>query len=156
MPIKLLIPLICGVLFWLGGRDWGHKAFRRVGISFILALYLACALKIWWLFLACGIGYALTICLGYGSISDDDPKPSFLAKLLNDKVGWLTRGVYGLLVSGIGTISLVLGGFIVLPLYVVYVICNFVTGAILCKIKAPAIIIEPMVGLMIGSIVLFV
>ena len=63
--IKLIIVLISGLLMWLGGRSWGHKAFRRIGIPLILALYFAIKCK-WWLFFPVGATLGILICLGYG------------------------------------------------------------------------------------------
>lgn len=154
MVIKLLIVGICGLLFWLGGRSWGHKAFRRIGIPLLLGITFAIGLKTWWLFLVCGIGYALTICIGYGEPTPDDPKPSWLGKIF--KKGWLIRGVYGILVASVGALGLVVGHFLPLTGYFAYIGLNFAVGAVLCHFKVPDYIIEPGVGLGIGSIVFFI
>ena len=150
----IAIDLIVALLFWIGGRSWGNKMFRRIGVPVVLAGYLAIKLKCWWLFLACGAGYGLTIPIGYGEPTPDDPVPSFLGRIF--KVGWLIRGVYGVLVAGFGALGLILGAFLWVAWYAVYIALNFVTGAILCKLKVPANAIEPLIGAGIGSIVFFV
>lgn len=150
--IDYILFLTCGLLWYLGGQI--NHNIRRIPIPIILALYLACALKTWWLFLACGIGYGLTIPIGYGEPTADDPKPSFLGKIF--KVGWLIRGIYGLIVACFGALGLVLGHFLAWPAYLLYLALNFAIGAILVKFKAPDYIIEPFIGLGIGSIIFLV
>ena len=151
---NIYLSIFCAIAFWVGGRDWGHKTFRRIAIPIILALYLACALKTWWLFLACGVGYGLTLPIGYGEPTPDDTKLSWLGKVF--RVGWLIRGLYGLIVACFGALGLVLGGFIPLTGYFAYLVLQFAVGAILCHFRAPDYIIEPCVGLGIGSVVFFI
>jgi hypothetical protein len=150
MLIKILILLSSGILFRLGGA--GHKWARRVIIPILLAGYLAIKLDCCLLFLYCGLGYSF-VGLGYGSVDESDPG-SWLGRIF--RKAWITRGAYGGIVAGLGALGLVLGGFLPLFTYIGYVILNFGIGAYLAKIKARDIIIEPMVGIGISSIILFI
>ena len=153
MPLGILIVALCGLLYWIGGRSWGNKMFRRIGVPVLLALYLAIKCKCWWIFLACGAGYGLTIPIGYGEPDESDPG-SWLGRIF--KVGWLIRGVYGSIVASVGAVGLVLGHFQGIVAYLAYIALNFAIGAILCYFKAPDWLIEPAVGAGIGSIVFFI
>jgi hypothetical protein len=148
LTIKIALTLLIPLLFWLGGQ-FNHN-IRRIPIPIILALYFAFTTA-WWLFFAVGAGFGLTIPIGYGQPSPEDTKPSFLGKIF--KIGWLIRGVYGAIVSAAGGLGLFLAGFLPFLFYIAYVLLNFSVGAILCKNKAKASFIEPMVGLGIASIV---
>jgi hypothetical protein len=144
--LKINLCLLISLLFYLGGQI--HHNIRRIPIPLILALYFAITLK-WWLFFPIGLGYWATIILGYGSPEGDD-KPSFLGKVF--RVGWLIRGIWGLLVASLGSLALVWGGFIPLIAYLGYIALNFGIGAYLCYKEYPVNVIEPLVGLGIGAV----
>ena len=151
---KIGYIIVCGLLFWLGGRSWGHKAFRRIGIPVLLSLYCAIHFK-WWLFFLVGACLGLTIPIGYGAYDPEyDDKPSFLASITHDSQGWLIRGLYGLIVALSSTWLLLCYGFIDLWAYLGYLALNLGIGAGLCAVKAESWTIEPLVGMGIASIVL--
>ena len=152
MMIKILVIIACAVLFWLGGRSWGNKMFRRIGIPILIALYIGIFCK-WWLFFPCGAWLGLTIPIGYGEPTPDDDKPSFLGLIF--RKGWLIRGVWGLIVALV-SVWLFAFGYIHLGLMVAYLALNFCIGASLCALKAPDFIIEPLVGASLASLVLLI
>jgi hypothetical protein len=81
-------------------------------------------------------------------------KGSWLGRLIG--IDWLTRGAYGLIVAGLGALPLVLGGYLGILPYILYISLNFAIGAILCRFKAIDLIIEPAVGAGLASIVLLI
>ena len=146
--LKIIFVIACAILFRLGGWDKAKwSGYGDILIPLLIALYF------WnfWLFLT-----YLTIKLGYGSISPDDDKPSFLAKLLNDHKGWKTRGIWGLLVATIGSLPLLLWARLSVLHYIYYIILNSLINAGLSKLNAKDIIHEPAAGVCIGSIVFLV
>ena len=157
---KIIVIAICAGLFFLGGRakEWlwygDKKIFRRAGMPVVLGLYMAITLQ-WWLFFV--IGGALQLMgLGYGSISSDDPKPSLLARLLNDHDGWLTRGVWGAIVSLGVSVWLLAFGWLNLWAFGAYIGFNFAIGYVLCRFRMMAWIIELAVGAGLAAIILLV
>ena len=94
--------------------------------------------------------------LGYGSISPDDDKPSFLAKLLNDHKGWRTRALWGLIVAGIGSLPLFYMGRLSVLGYMGYLLLNSGINAVLGYFNAEVNLHELLAGVLLGSIVLLV
>ena len=149
--MAIAVVLISGILWWLGGRNWSNKMFRRIGVPLILALYIAIKCD-WRLFILYGSALGLTIPVGYGEPSSDDPDPSWLGLIFQK--GWKIRGIYGLIVALSSTWLFALG-CINLGAYLAYLGLNFAVGGILCALKAPDFIIEPLIGAGIASIVFF-
>ncbi len=153
---KIIIVIVCAILGWLGGRDWGHKMFRRAGVPFLLSLSLALYTK-WWFFFPIGIWLGFTIPIGYGAYDpENDDKPSFLASITHDRQGWVVRGLYGLIVALGTSVWLFCFGFVNLWALLGYLALNFGVGAILCALRSPAIVIEPLVYAGIANLVFFV
>ncbi len=148
--MTILIMLACSILWRLGGWRW--KWCRRIIVPVSLALYLSITLKTWWLFFAVGMPLGLTIPIGYGEPTPDDPKPSFLGQIF--RKGWLIRGIYGAIVAGSGSLGLLVTKYIGFSGYFIYIVLNFTIGAVLCRIKAPDWLVEPLIGAGVALLVL--
>ncbi len=152
--IQLTILTIFIALWIYGGQKSGRT--RDVFCVFILALYLAIKLKIWWLFLACGMTYN-AIRIGYGNYSPlDDDKPILLASWTHDSSGEWVRLLWGLLVSVLGALPLVLGHYLGFWEYMAYVNLNMVVNYSVSKFKLGVYLTDTLVAGAVASIIFFV
>lgn len=128
----------------MGGN--GEKWARRYVVPFLLALFSAIMLGVWWLFFACYATMQI-YAIGYG-------EDSFLWWISGGK-GWLARGLAGLLYGVLGSLPV----FIITHdwgLYAVYSVANFVIGAVLDYFKVIDEIIERVIGAGVGSLVFYI
>lgn len=152
--MKILIDLICGALFKIGGTAKENyplpgidkKGARVVAIPVILGLSLSFYFKSF-IPLLC-IGSYQILRLGYGIPSATD-KGSFLGRMF--KIGWLTRAAYGLITSLVGSYPLVFCG-LGREVYIAYALVNAGIAGALVYLKAPAMIIEIAQGIGYGLI----
>ena len=113
MLIKIILVLLCGVLWRLGG--WGKesgnhlpwKGWRVVLIPIILGLSIALSMKgLWYMRIIVGLATIAStniIRIGYGNYDPEhDNKPSFLAKITHDRNGWWIRAIAGALYVIVG------------------------------------------------------
>lgn len=138
--LKIIVDLICGVLFWWGGYSW-HNA-RRFLLPCVIAI-LSCFLlhSLIGLLSLAAIGM---LCLGYG-----DKSP--LRRIFGNSIG---RGIWGLLCAIGISLGLFLSGHILWFFWVAYLILNFCGEAFLNKI--PQWIGDPIFGIFLGSIVFLI
>ena len=97
--LKVLVVLICAILWRLGGWDKSKwSGYRDVLIPIILGAFYAITYT-WWIgLLVCGATNIIR--MGYGVYNpESDKKSSFLAKITKDKEGWKIRGIYGAITS---------------------------------------------------------
>ncbi len=151
--MNLIIITLIAILWYRGGQK-GGKMFRRIAIPALLALYCACALKTWWLFLTIGAGLQTTG-IGYGNYEEGE-KNSFLGIITRDRQGSLVRAIWGLLVASCASLGLLLGGYINLWAYLGYIILNSITGFCVSKFQLPVLLCDLLVGGVIASLVLFI
>jgi hypothetical protein len=163
--IQLLIIVVCAILWRVGGSVW--KMARHL-VPAVLGLYFAIYFGLWWMFLVVG-GLGQIVSIGYGIPDSTDPG-SWLGRIITKIVGptnagWVTRGVAGILYAlciGFGPFILSGGsaGWIFpalfFSLYAVYVVFNFIVGGLCSYLKVKDFIIEPLIGMAIASLVLFI
>ena len=97
----LLLSILSGLVFWIGGRKWGNKLIRRLGCSAILILTIKILFGLtwhyWWVYLLVfGASYVLV-----GTYWD------FLGKDMGD---WQDETVWSWIATGFGY------GLVALPL----------------------------------------
>jgi hypothetical protein len=149
----LLIAIVLIIVCWVtGGQIKGR--IRDIPVPVILALALAIQLKTWWLFLALGATFQI-IRLGYGNKDPNDSKPSFLATIIPDYNGWWIRSAWGLLVSTIGALPLVLGHFLGLWAYLGYILLNTVVNFLVTRLRLNVYLTDILVSANIASILFF-
>jgi hypothetical protein len=142
--LRIAIMLASAQLWRMGGD--GQKWARRYVLPGVLSIFLALFLQTWWLFPACFATMQI-YAIGYG-------EDSWLWKISGGR-GWLARGLAGLLYGVLGSLPV----FIVTHdwmLYAIYSISNFAIGAILSYYKVKDVIIERVIGGVVGTIVFYV
>lgn len=139
---KLATILACAILFWWGG--YSFKMARRAIMAVLLGAMCAYITWTWWVFFAVGAGCQF-MGLGYG---EDSPLYKFLGP-------WIARGVWATLVAAGIAVGLVLGGFLPLWLAGVYVAYNGLVAALLVKKNGHIMVVDPCIGVCLGSIVLY-
>ena len=137
--LKILIVLLCGALFWIGGK-WDHNARR-----FVMPLLLSISALFfshwdWWvLTMLSTVG---VFCLGYG---DKSPFRHIFGN------GW-GRGVWGLL-AGFGLSSgLFFSGYLHLYFFIPYLALSFILENALKNL--PQDLGDPLIGAGFGLIIL--
>lgn len=151
MIIKLIFLCAIIALWIIGGQTKGR--YRDVPIPILLALSLAIAFKVWWLFLALGATYQI-IRLGYGAYDpENDDKPSFLARIMHDRQGWYVRALWGLIVASMGASPLVSRHFIGLWPYLGYILINIFVNYMVCRLRLWVYFTDFLVSLAIGSVI---
>lgn len=94
-PWSLLIGIITGVLWVLGGRGWlGTKGWRRIGVPAVISLPWALNGH----FIGSLISFPLQFgahTFGYGEIDSNDPNGSFLGRIF----GRWTRAIWYLILA---------------------------------------------------------
>lgn len=113
MLIKIILIVLCGILWRLGG--WGKesgnpvpwKGWRVVLIPVVLGISTALFMKgLWYMRIITGLAEIVSmniIRIGYGNYDPEhDNKPSFLAKVTHDRGGWWIRAIAGALYVLIG------------------------------------------------------
>ena len=140
--INLLLVLICGILWRLGGWDKAKwSGYRDTLIPNLLAIHTIVKYN-WWLgILVCGTYQIIRI--GYG-------EDSLLYKWFGVHVA---RGMAGVTYSLIGALPIVLYTHNYL-FYFIYTGINFTIGYWLDGMGVKDIIIEPVIGAGVGSILL--
>jgi hypothetical protein len=121
----------------------GKKWARRYVLPFLLSVFCAIFLQAWWLFFPLYLTMQI-YAIGYG-------EDSWLWKISGNR-GWLARGFAGLLYSVLGSIPL----FIITDnwgFYAIYAVSGFAVGALLDYFKVKDVIIERVIGLVVGSVV---
>jgi hypothetical protein len=155
MTFDWIVIIVCAVLWRLGGEIKGR--IRDVGVPIILGIYTPLFLpfdiftKIPLIILT--IGSFNVIRLGYGNYEEGDPEQSTLATFIHDKNGWWIRAVWGLIVGIIGPIFIMLYCHRFFPLYFfINVLINYMVS----RLRLNVWIAEPLVGIGVSSIVLYV
>lgn len=154
MILKLILLGLIVALWVIGGQTRGR--IRDVPVPLIIALYCAIVLKTWWLFLVLGVMFQV-IRIGYGNYDpENDPEPSFLASITHDRNGWYIRAIWGFIVGSIGILSLLLGHFLGVLIYLGYVVLNTGVNFSVSRFGLPVIITDILVSLCIGSVLFLV
>lgn len=157
--------ILCGIAWRLGGMN--KTAYcRDVIIPIILGAFIGYELNgVLWQKIVIGIltiGSFNIVRIGYGAYDPEhDDKPSFLGGLLKDRKGYLTRSLAGLLYGIIGLLPLLVFNiighhYIFIVKYLGYSL--FVAGIsyLLSSLKAKDIIIEPLIGVAVTSIIFLI
>jgi len=149
--VSIIGSLIFTALWLAGGQFKGR--IRDIGCPITLALVIALKTQIWWHFLVMG-AYWQVIRLGYGNYDpENDPKPSFLAKITHDRNGWWIRAIYGFLVALVG------GGWLLWtePIkYSTYILGNALIGFLVSRLKLNVILTDTCVSLGFCSLMFLV
>jgi hypothetical protein len=161
MLIKIILIVLCGVLWCLGG--WGKesgnpvhwKGWRVVLIPVILGASIGFFIKDhWYVRLLYGIASAASlniIRIGYGNYDPEhDNKPSFLAKVTHDRGGWWIRTICGALYILIGCLPCALysGKWLV---YLFWVVISAGVGYCVSRLKLKDIITDFTIGITVAS-----
>jgi hypothetical protein len=149
------------ILWWgiiscwvLGGQTKGR--YRDIPAPILLGLGIWWATKSWLVGLASVITYQI-IRLGYGNYDpENDPKPSFLARLTHDRQGWYIRALWGLIVSVVGCGALYALKFLPLPHYITYIVGNTLINYSVSRFRVPVILCDILVAGGIGSVIFLV
>ncbi len=166
MLIKLILIILCGVLWYLGG--WGKesgnplpwKGWRVVLIPIILGAAIGLFIKDhWYVRLLVGLANIASlniIRIGYGNYDPEhDPKPSFLARITHDRNGWWIRAIAGALYILVGYLPYVFysdkWGF-----YLVWTVVSAGTGFCVSRFRLKAKIADSIVGSVIADILIIV
>jgi hypothetical protein len=154
----LFLPLII-CLWYLGGQ--GKKPLRVVAVPILMGLLVAFLLPLDLLHKF--IAFMLTagglqgIRIGYGNYDpENDPKPSFLARLLKDRGGWWLRAVWGLLVAFLGLSGLVLGRYVSPKSYFYYIPVNVIVNFFVSRLHFPVFLADSCVAIAVWSMILIV
>lgn len=136
MIFKIIFVLLISILNLL--RGWGKVPFLRrpqciALMSILTGSFLAHLCHNFWLLFLCGV--PMGICLG----------------LHNQN-----RGVYALSISAASTIALLFTGHLVWYLFLVYIAVNYLVSYFLEKYHAHILIIDPLSGICLGTIVYLV
>jgi len=150
---------IIAICWYIGG---GKQAWARdllvpilMGLSVGFLIDAPLHLKLLTGFMTCG-GFQM-IRMGYGNYSPhDDPTPSFLASITHDKGGWWIRAIYGVLVAVMGSIWLKIGGYIPLPLFLIYVGYSAIIGFLVSRLRLPRLLADFAVGAGFGSLIFLI
>jgi len=164
MFIKIILIVLCGILWRLGG--WGKESgnplpwrgWRMVLIPIILGINVGLYIKdYWYIRLALGLATIASlniIRIGYGNYDPEhDNKPSFLARITHDRNGWWIRAIAGALY--------ILVGYLPHTLYShrwsIYFICAIISslvGYCVSRFRLKDIIADPLIGVTLASIIL--
>ena len=98
----LLVGVLSGLLWALGGAEGGNKLFRRIGVPLLTSLVLFCFGFGYFMILS-GIGASLALWLGYGEESwlfkfymkktANHAKADFLTRMTTYFIFWLSYGL---------------------------------------------------------------
>lgn len=155
--IKILLIILCGYLWRLGGTH--NRAWTRdVIIPIILGAYIG--FEYHWAVGLLTIGSFNIIRMGYGAYDPEhDDKPSFLGQLTHDRDGWWIRGMVGALygISGLIPLSIywLSYGIFTQRFFIhwfAYILINALIGFIFCRLKAKDVVIEPAIGVGVGTL----
>jgi len=162
MLIKVILALLCGVLWRLGG--WGKesgnplpwKGWRVVLIPIILGAAIGLFIKDhWYVRLITGLAIIASlniIRIGYGNYDPEhDPKPSFLARITHDRNGWWIRAIAGALYVLIGYFPYVLYSHSWYKFFLSIIISS-VVGYCVSKLRLKDIISDPVIGITLATI----
>lgn len=162
MIIKLISYLICLPLWFLGGWDKAKwSGYRDVLIPIIIGASLGWFIPgVWWVKLLIGffsIGTYQIIRLGYGNYEpENDPKPSFLAKITHDRNGWWIRSIWGFLVGIVGPLAVIIHKDIAIWIYLCYILGNSLIGFSVSRFKLPVLVTDLIVAAGIASIIFLI
>lgn len=135
------------------GNPLPWSGWRDVCVPIVLSAWITFHFNLW-LGVACGLTLNI-IRMGYGNYDPiTDSKPSLLGALTHDRNGWHIRGICGALYVLIGLLPLA----IYTHHWISYVLAALISGGVnwvLCRIKAPDWVIEPIVGATLAVIVIF-
>lgn len=164
MLIKIILIVLCGVLWRLGG--WGKengnpvpwKGWRVVLIPIILGLSTVWFIKgLWYMRVIVGLATIASmniIRIGYGNYDPEhDNKPSFLAKITHDKGGWWIRAITGALYVMIGCLPYTFYSQR-WGIYFIFIIISSLIGYCVSRFKLKDIIADPFIGVSLASILL--
>lgn len=166
MLIKIILILICGVFWRLGG--WGKesgnpvpwKGWRTVLIPVILGAAIGFFIKDHW-YMRVIVGLVSTasfniVRIGYGNYDPEhDLKLSFLARITHDRNGWWIRAIAGALYVLIGYLPYMIYS----ERWVFYFVWAAVSaGAGFCvsRFRLKAKIADPVIGSTVAEILLAV
>ncbi len=150
--MELLCIAVIVACWVVGGQIKGR--IRDIPIPVIIALFAAFKMA-WWMFFIVGATYQM-IRLGYGNYDpENDPKPSFLAKITHWREGYKIRALWGLL-CGLAAIPVAIyhNNFISTVLVVGYVALNVAVNYLVSKKKMGVLVTDILVGATLGSIII--
>lgn len=132
IQIKIAFLIWLASLNFLRGYHWRPLGIALMSIS--MGLWVAIALKTWWLLFACGV--PMGVCLGLGDHN---------------------RGVWCSLVALGASFALLITGHLFWLWFVLYCGGNYLLGWVCCnKLKLPQPIIDPITGAGFGVIVFLI
>lgn len=149
-----ILYLLCFPLYVAGGQ--GYRWARVVLIPILLGIATFLATKdVVISILTCATYNMLRF--GYGNLDpDNDDKPSFLATLTGDKNGWYIRCLWGLIVSAIGALPLVISPHLGLWTYLIYVAGNGVLSFLVSRLRLYVYVADFIVAAGMCSIVFLI
>ena len=139
--LKLITTVACGALFYWGGYDFNIA--RRYIMPIILAAVCAFIVHTLWIYFAM-MPMIAALCLGYGENSP-------LERIFGMK--WC-RGVWGLIVALAASLGLVLGGFMHIYWFILYLFLGFALEDSLQDL--PQYIGDPIIGCVFGALVFLI
>lgn len=141
VDMEFLIILVSAALWRFGGWNKARwSGYRDVLIPILYGIFFIFTANLWIGLLTCGA--TNTIRMGYGAYDPvNDDKPSWLAKMTEDRTGNIIRPLYGIITSfAIGmfpTFSAVWlnGHFGMMAFFVIYIVINASLEYVLNRFK---------------------